>query len=91
MAWCDALSPHERKVEDEMKFVVAISHVVNVVVFADEHSVSVVFVEYGAQFLHKVVYTRLTPLMLEHIVPDFFSLLFFLRCFSEFNCAAQLC
>src|SRR5512138_1964582 len=55
MAGSDSLGPHQREVEHEMQLITAIAHVVNVVIFADEHAIPVVFVEDGAQLFHQIM------------------------------------
>src|SRR5512146_1731990 len=90
MAWRDPLSPHERKVEYKMQLVVPVAHVIYIVVFTDEHSVAIVFVEDGTQFLHQLMQTRSCPLILEHVVPILFNQCMFLRSLCQFTSAAQL-
>src|SRR5215204_1683034 len=48
MAWRDALRPHEGEVKDQMKFIVPIAHIVDVVIFTDQHSVAIIFIQDGA-------------------------------------------
>ena len=46
---------HQREVEDQVQFIVAVAQVGDVVVFADQHAVAGIFIQDGAQFLHQVV------------------------------------
>ncbi len=53
----DPLGPHEWEVENEVQFIIPISHIGDVVILADQHPVAIIFVQDGAQFLHQVVQT----------------------------------
>jgi hypothetical protein len=74
-----------------VQFIPAVAHVVNVVIFADQHAVAVVFIENGAQFLHQLMYAGLSPLVLEHVAPVFAPEFFLFGRLRQFGEAAQFC
>src|SRR5258706_7677411 len=84
IAGSEAFCPHEREVEDELQFIVTAAVISNVIIFADQQTVTSIFSEDCMQFFHQLMNTCLPPLILEHIMPIFFFELIFFRRLGKF-------